>query len=599
MINKTFRYDIALLRAIAVLSVVFYHLKFPFFSSGFIGVDIFFVISGYLMTKIIISGIYKDSFDLIDFYKKRLVRIFPALLVMITIFSVILYAFLPIKLPNFFSNALPSTLFYSNIYYYWNSGYFENSSQENFLLHTWSLSVEWQFYMLFPIILILFKKIGFRNYKVLLGLITITSFFCMYYYFLNDRSFSFYMLPSRAWEMSLGGFGFLYEKQIREIPIKIRKVIVLCLYSVLLLVLFKIIDINGNSWPNKLTVIPAIATLGIILCQVDFNFFRSKSIKFIGDISYSWYLWHWPIYVFAAYLLPNYGLPYKIMLLILTFIFAVVSYYLVERNNFFLKPKIILAYTACLAIFTLFFSTTYKFDNKIEFYRTYKKDVLPNQFNINHQSSKSELIIDTNTINNIIQESQSILVLGDSHTGMFSNFLIKEGKAKGLNIVQISADATFPYPNAKSNFKYPERLMNWVFSSFIPNNKSKIDKVIISANYYGYSNQDLLDKLKSMDKYFKSLNLEFILIGQTPVYKFDYPVISSLSKYGLADIQFLEPRSIEVNELIKSYNYPYIDILNMPISKNDNTHSYIYDRDHLSLYGAEQYSRYISEQVFN
>lgn len=598
MINKAFRYDIALLRAIAVLSVVFYHLKFPFFSSGFIGVDIFFVISGYLMTKIIISGIDKNSFGLIDFYKKRLVRIFPALLVMITIFSFVLYFFLPIKLPNFFSNAFPSTLFYSNIYYYLSSGYFESSSQENFLLHSWSLSVEWQFYMIFPIILILFNKLGFRNYKILLALITILSFACMYYYFINDKSFSFFMLPSRAWEMSLGGFGFLYEKKAREIPIIIRKVLVTCCYIILIIVLFRIIDINGNSWPNKLTFIPAIVTLGIILCQVDFKFIRLVSIKFIGDISYSWYLWHWPIYVFAAYLMPDYSFKYQIMLLFITFVIAIISYYLVERNNLFLNPKLILTYTAVLAMFTLIFSTSFKYDDKTEFYRNYKTDVLPTQFNNNHQLEKLKFLIDTSAINNSIQDSQNILFLGDSHTGMFSNFLIKQGKEKGINVVQISADATFPCPNVSSKFENPEKLMNWIFNSFILNNRNKIDKIVISANYSAYNNNDLLDKLKSLDEYFKSLNLEYILVGQTPIYKFEYPVISTLSRYDITDTQFMEPRVVEVNELIKLNNYPYIDLLNIPISKNDQINTYIYDRDHLSLYGAEQYSRHISNTIF-
>ena len=153
-----FRYDISFLRALSVLAVVFYHFNFSFFKGGFVGVDIFFVISGYLMTKIILSGFGKDNFDVLEFYKRRVVRIFPALLTMIVIFGVVVYALIPTQFILYLNSAFSSSLFFSNIYYFLNNGYFDQSSHSNFPLHTWSLSVEWQFYMILPLLLLILKK---------------------------------------------------------------------------------------------------------------------------------------------------------------------------------------------------------------------------------------------------------------------------------------------------------------------------------------------------------------------------------------------------------------------------------------------------------
>ena len=220
-----FRYDISFLRALSVLAVVFYHFNFSFFKGGFVGVDIFFVISGYLMTKIILSGFGKDNFDVLEFYKRRVVRIFPALLTMIVIFGVVVYALIPTQFILYLNSAFSSSLFFSNIYYFLNNGYFDQSSHSNFLLHTWSLSVEWQFYMILPLLLLILKKTyknSRKTFNFIFILIAALSFISMLVHNFYSSTFSFFIFYTRAWEMMLGGLSFLYEKELQKASQKVK-----------------------------------------------------------------------------------------------------------------------------------------------------------------------------------------------------------------------------------------------------------------------------------------------------------------------------------------------------------------------------------------
>src|SRR5690606_8845088 len=159
----TFLCDIHFLRVVVMLSVVLYYLGLPVFVDVYIGVDIFFVLSGYLMTKIILVRLNQGTFRLVDFYRRRLIRILPALLTLIILFYILLYFVLGIKLYDFSRFALSSSIFVSNIYYELSSGYFQPASQLNFLLHTWSLSIEMQFYVLYPLLLIGFRYFAGRR----------------------------------------------------------------------------------------------------------------------------------------------------------------------------------------------------------------------------------------------------------------------------------------------------------------------------------------------------------------------------------------------------------------------------------------------------
>ncbi|MCG2431658.1 acyltransferase family protein [Aequorivita xiaoshiensis] len=290
---KQFRYDIGFLRAIAVISVLFFHFKVPFFDGGFLGVDIFFVISGYLMTRIVLNGFTRNNFSLKEFYLKRVKRIFPVLIVVgFVILLVSILLFLNKDAAQNAKNVVFSSMFISNIYYWLYNGYFDSASQGNIFLHSWSLSVEWQFYLVYPLLLLVVKRFYLNNRKAFnigfLGFTLISLVLCLWVTQF-DNSFAFYMFPTRAWEMTIGGIAFLYATPLEnKFEYNLRRAIVIIGYLTLL-VSIVLID-SSDLWPSYYTIIPAVATFLIIAFNIDFKFLHSRGVQFFGDISYSLYL---------------------------------------------------------------------------------------------------------------------------------------------------------------------------------------------------------------------------------------------------------------------------------------------------------------------
>ncbi|QJD95173.1 acyltransferase [Mucilaginibacter robiniae] len=217
-VSNNFRYDINALRAVAILGVLLFHYNVPFFAGGFSGVDVFFVISGYLMSRIIINSIDKSTFSFIDFYSKRIKRIVPALLIVILTITIICFFFYfpeDYKLNEKYGTA--SLIFLSNILYWKSSGYFDPASNTNIFLHTWSLSVEWQFYMLYPIALLILSKLFKKKpqYWTFFILSTISIIVLSFLYTQHKATASFYLLPSRSWEMMFGGIAFFAEEKFQ------------------------------------------------------------------------------------------------------------------------------------------------------------------------------------------------------------------------------------------------------------------------------------------------------------------------------------------------------------------------------------------------
>ncbi len=203
-----FRPDIAGLRAWAVLAVVLFHFNIPGFSGGFVGVDIFFVISGFLMTQIIARGLEDGRFSIWRFYLARARRILPALLVLCAVLLVLgWFALPPLDYRALGMHTLTSALFLSNIQYWREAGYFDAASHDKWLLHTWSLSVEWQFYLLLPLVLWVVWRLspGRRNLARVLVSLLLASFALSVWLSSHKPEAAFFLLPTRAWEMLAGG----------------------------------------------------------------------------------------------------------------------------------------------------------------------------------------------------------------------------------------------------------------------------------------------------------------------------------------------------------------------------------------------------------
>jgi peptidoglycan/LPS O-acetylase OafA/YrhL len=206
-----YRSEVDGLRALAVLPVILFHAGFTIFSGGFVGVDIFFVISGFLITTIIVDEMKQGCFSLLNFYERRARRILPALFfVMLCSLPFAWIWMLPQDLEFFSQSLVAVPLFFSNILFWYTSGYFETASELKPLLHTWSLAVEEQYYVLFPLLLMLVWKIGKKRIVLLLSLIAIVSLLTAQWGSTVHPSFTFYLLPTRSFEILIGALISFY-----------------------------------------------------------------------------------------------------------------------------------------------------------------------------------------------------------------------------------------------------------------------------------------------------------------------------------------------------------------------------------------------------
>lgn len=295
MQKKSFREDINGLRAIAVLSVVIFHFNKDYLPGGFAGVDVFFVISGYLMTSIIFRGIENNNFSILNFIKSRAKRIIPALTVVISLLLVIGFLFFePSTYKVIGKHSLSSLLFVSNYVYSIESGYFDIDSGSKFLLHTWSLSVEWQFYILYPIVLYSISKIlALDTTRKIIIVITVLSFFASIILTKSMPQSSYFLIYTRSWEMTLGGIAYIYPLKNNATHRKLLEIIGLSL----IVVSFFIFS-DSTMWPSYNAIIPVLGAYLCILANNKNTIVNNIILQKIGIWSYSIYLIHWPLYVF-------------------------------------------------------------------------------------------------------------------------------------------------------------------------------------------------------------------------------------------------------------------------------------------------------------
>lgn len=328
-----FRKDVNGLRAWAVVSVILFHFQVAGFSGGFIGVDIFFVISGFLMTGIVTGKLESGGFSTIEFYAARAKRIIPALLILCAVLLACGWFFL--QAPDYkqlASHAVYSLSFLSNREYLQESGYFDSASHEKWLLHTWSLSVEWQFYLALPIVLSLVWRFwpGRRKIAWVMGVAAATSFVASLAATKSDPTSAFFLLVYRAWEMLAGGMVFLLAGRL-TLSAHSRRVLN---GSGLALIVAGIVLFDKHSaWPGVNATLPVLAASVVLLVNHDSFYTGNRLAQWLGDRSYSLYLWHWPVYVALVFSEFQPNISALAVGLCLTLLFGHLSYTLVEVRS--------------------------------------------------------------------------------------------------------------------------------------------------------------------------------------------------------------------------------------------------------------------------
>lgn len=329
--STDFRLDINGLRAWAVVAVVLYHFGLPWVSGGFVGVDVFFVISGFLMTGIIVSALQRGSFSLWGFYLARARRIMPALIVLCA--AVLLlgwFILMPKEYQPLGRHVRESLLFVSNLTYLGEAGYFDSASHEKWLLHTWSLSVEWQFYLMQPIVLLAIWRFfpSRRAVSNLLLSLALLSLGWSIWLTVENPNQAFYLLQSRAWELLLGAMVYLHGDRLRPgaawRPWLERAGLAMIVMAVLLF------D-RATHWPGWRALLPVMGAALVLLAAQSASAWTGNGMaQWLGTRSYSIYLWHWPLVVGLVYLERLADPVWVLAGVLLTLLLGHISYVQVE-----------------------------------------------------------------------------------------------------------------------------------------------------------------------------------------------------------------------------------------------------------------------------
>ncbi|MFH4454441.1 acyltransferase family protein [Vibrio alginolyticus] len=528
-----FRYDINGLRAIAVIAVVIFHFNPTWVPGGFAGVDVFFVISGFLMTGIIFRGMENENFNLFKFYVARANRIIPALAVLcITLLIFGWFYLTPIEYKALGGHVASSTSFLSNILYWRESGYFDASSQEKWLLHTWSLSVEWQFYIIYPVMLVVLKRfISLKNLKRMIVIATALGFVFSVVATMKWPNAAYYLLPTRAWEMMMGGVAFLFPWRVDEAKKKVIEIVGL------LLILTSYTFVSSDvPWPGHFALLPILGAYLMIVANRQSSVITNNVLfQYLGKWSYSVYLWHWPIFVYGySFDIENwylYGMPLSIILGFLSF-----SYVEGIKFNSFKKWVEVFKVKPIYMVLVIGTISSYTwlsqgFDSRYpELKGIMSNIVMPNRENDNcfYSFSDKDVKIDLNDATNCIlgdkTKEPKTLLFGDSfagHLDPFFNQFFKNNKAS-----YNSVSTNWCYPSFKSEFKgsksspsYQQCLLNREFLHNVIVNR-KYDNIILAGSWDGLldDNKHFNDLMEVVDIADKN-DVRLLVMPTPPRYK--------------------------------------------------------------------------------
>ena len=538
----TYRPDVDGLRALAVIPVVLYHAGLTFFSGGFVGVDVFFVISGYVITRSLLKSLEQGTFSISDFYYRRIRRIFPALFFCFLLTWIAAWwVLLPPFFEEFSGSMASSALFVSNIYFWKTISYFNAQSDLMPLLHTWSLSVEEQYYIFMPVAMWVVFKFLRRHWNLCLWPVVIISFILSCYLVDKAPSANFYLLPTRAWELLLGAIVAVNPRW--SVKSLWGKHLLGCLGLVLILVPVFLYD-KSLPFPGYGALAPCLGAVFVIVAGRNLNdkgnvpltyrVLSFKPIVFIGLISYSLYLVHWPIIVFVKYdrLMP---LEYIDMtsVIIASLLLATFSWRFVEQpfRRYQGENKTVVFIPAALLIMV---SVSFGYWGYISggFESRYPKFSLIESLEEassaktqcflmnakNHKNWDSEEC----TLVEGRDEGESVLLWGDSFSAHYAPGFKSLKSDISFKLFQYTSAGCPPILEFRS-FALPY-CDEFNRSALDIIKEQNISKVILSAKWTDYESRGLF-AIKSTLDWLENNNVEYVLIGQSPQYVMDTSIL--------------------------------------------------------------------------
>ncbi len=560
-----YRPEIDGLRSIAVLAVVFFHADFlisftignrsfedlNLFKGGFIGVDVFFVVSGYLITSLILNGLKKNSFTLANFYERRARRILPALFTIIIVSIPLSFIYLlPKQIEEYSISVLSTLLFISNIWFWIEDGYSYWAPINEFkpLLHTWSLAVEEQFYIFYPIFLIFIFSFFKKYFTELLLVVFLISLSIAQFASENYIVANFYLLPPRGWELIAGALLAKLEFSKKRISHPTLTATMPLLGLVIILNSVFIFD-SSTPHPSVLTLYPIIGTMLIIWFskrgEFVSNILSSKILVFLGKISYSLYLWHFLLFSYAHTYYQQLDNVWtkielenkiKFLIIFISLILSIITYFLIERP-FRSKTKI-KTKTFLITIFTffilllIFFGYSHKsrgftdiYLKKNPFYSAYmpiEENTPPKMYNdgnCKYHSKNFNEKVKQKLIECYKKHGNGLIILGDSHAMNLYNLTYSHSKENF--IFGLSNGGCRAHDSVGCHYsKFHEFLKNQKLS-----NNSEFDISLFKIVYVQSGSYLFLDPQKKLK------NRGLFRADKVREYDLDYNDISNLEKY--------------------------------------------------------------------
>ena len=615
-----YRPEVNGLRGIAVLGAVFYHAEiilgnFRIFPGGFLGVDVFIVISGYLMTAII-SKEYKatNTFSFKNYYKRRIRRLLPALLVVIFFTSIASYfILLPSLFEDFIKSVLASIFFFSNFFFHYSGqAYGAQVLSEIPLLHTWSLSLEEQFYIVYPTILLgLFIYLK-KRIEIILIIGIILSVIFASIITVNHQSFNYYMLPSRAWEFLFGALLGVKLDQINSNENKKTKQFLALIGFIVLLLSFALFD-DSNFHPSYLTLIPVTATYLIIQNTSEDSLINKvlsiPALIFIGLISYSFYLWHHPIFSFAKILdIGQESILIKTLIIFISILLGFITYKFIEkpfRNEgekvFNLGKISSLGLGIVIIIITLNFSINFQNNNHPKIAQElYKKTWFATKQYFKPCFQRKTFFCSFNED----EKNPTVFLVGDSIMASIQEDLKTNLIKRDINFIPMT-NAGCDFLEIDNGITCNKKILN--------NRLKKIDEklgstIIFHLNYIQAKDDDVFFKESFLEKIYFYLNKDYNIILIYPIPHMDKNVsieveknlINKKNKIDFVNIDFQRyiQESEKIFTLFDALNhknlykvYPHTKLCNTHLLRKcvGNTQNEIYyvDKLHLSNEGSK------------
>ena len=549
LLKRKYRPEIDGLRAVAVLPVMIFHAGFGIFTGGYVGVDVFFVISGFLITGIIAGEIENGNYSFSKFYERRARRIFPALFLVLGCSAVVSWWLLvPSDMTAFAKSLISVVVFSSNILFWSESNYFDISSELKPLLHTWSLAIEEQFYILFPVLLLGCAKLFTLKRRhitlVVVCIIFLISLGLAHWAAFNKPTANYYLLPTRAWELMAGSIVALSFRwpsvieRLEKTPSGIRQVGGLL---GLVLILFSVIWFDDNTpFPSLYAMLPVLGTVLVILFAIPgtycYSALSSKILVGVGLVSYSAYLWHQPVYAFArhqpywehSHVLMGFALITSLSLSYLSWKYVECPFRDRSRISnariwyFSLSASVLIISVGVIGIRTNGIEQRFAFPDAIGGVENFALPRVDNGWCFYSVDSISGLEVGAEgqkcTLGLRSKTLRNALLFGDSHAGHYEPFWDIVGKELGVQVHTLTTN--WCYPSLTENFTwhsdtpaYAQCLKN---RQYLLEHLSDYDFIILAGNWGQIESQGKLLEVTEVIRKIVDNDIS-VLVMDTPV----------------------------------------------------------------------------------